>query len=304
MPRRLVPFVVFVLLVLSITACSRKADTPGPEGGPRPEPRGVDSDLNATYTLQVREIQEGDRTEVLRHESTTQTRRGTNGGTDKLERRLEYNEHIEQMPRGAPLPSRLTRTYRVAQKSEKSGSLQPLPFQGKTVAIEKRGAAFSFKVDGKTMPRTDSAELEEEFRQADKVKIEALLPGRPVRVGEEWSVDRAVLRAFGAQSADVDFSKSTLTARLARAYTLDGKQWGQIAFTFDLVIDPDMTGGKIRGVEGTWKIAGTLDVVIDGSATDSIMKGTVKAELAGRHKASESKLEVEGTIEKSVRTVR
>jgi hypothetical protein len=34
------------------------------------------------------------------------------------------------------------------------------------------------------------------------------------------------------------------------------------------------------------------------------MKGTVKAALAGRHKATEAKSEIEGTIEKSVRTVK
>jgi hypothetical protein len=303
MPWRTIPFVLLVTLVLSVPACSKKANTPGGDGG-APVPRGVDSDPNAAYTLQVREIQEGDKTEVVRHEATTQTQRGGTNTVEKLEKRLEYAEHIQLMPPGAPLPTKLTRTYAVAQKSDKSGQLQPLSFHGKTVSIEKSGATYGFKVDGKMMPRTDSAELEAEFSQADKVRIEALLPNRPVKVGEEWSVDRSVLHGFGIRSADVNLAKSSLTARLARAYTLDGKQWGQIAFNFDLVIDPNITGGKIRGLEGMWRIAGTFDVVIDGSASDNIVKGTVKAELIGRHKASESKLEVEGTIEKSVRMVR
>jgi hypothetical protein len=305
MPRRCVPSVLFVPLVLFVTACSKKADAPGPDGGaPRPEPRGVDSDPNAAYTLRVRDIQEGDKTEVVRYESTNQTQRGGTSTTEKLEERLEYTEHIIQMPKGAPLPTRLTRTYTIAQKSDKAGAMQPLPFQDKTVAIEKRGATYSFKVDGKLLPGTDSAGPAEEFRPANKASIEMLMPDRPVRLGDEWSVDRAVLQAFGGVPPNADFAKSKLTARLARAYTLDGKQWGQIAFDFDLVIDPDITGGKIRGLEGMMKIAGTFDVVIDGSAPDSIMKGTVKSELVGRHKASESKLESEGTIEKSVRMVR
>lgn len=303
MLRRALPFVLFVPLVLFTVACSKKPDAPGPDGGAS-APRGVDSDPGAAYTIRVRELQEGDKTDVVRYESTTETRRGGNSGTDKLEKRLEYTEHIVQMPKGAPLPIKLTRTYKVAQKSDKAGLMQPLPFHGKTVTIEKRGSAYGFKVDGKTMPRADSAELDVEFRQADKVRIDALLPDGPVKVGDEWSVDREALKAFGNLSTDVDFAKSKLTARLARAYTLDGQQWGQIAFDFDLVIDPDITAGKIRGLEGTLKIAGTFDVVIDGSARDNIMKGSVKAELAGRHKASESKLEAEGTIERSVRTVK
>jgi hypothetical protein len=292
------------LLLAALIGCSKKsADSPG--GAPVPEPRGVDSDPKALYSLKVRGMQEGDKTEVVRRESTTENRKGGNSGTTKLEKHLEYNEHILKMPGGAHLPTKLSREYKVAQKTDlASAQLQPLSDQGKTVTIEKRGAGYHYTIDGKTPPRADVAEFDAEFRSADKVRIEALLPGEPVKVGDEWPVDRAVLRAFGEMSPDVDFEKSTLKARLARAYTLDGKQWGQIAFDIDLVIDPDITGGKIRGLEGTRKLSGTFDVVIDGTSRDNILKVTVKAALAGRHKATETKSEIEETIEKSVRMVK
>jgi hypothetical protein len=294
---------LFVLLVAFATACSKKPDANGGTGAtPAPQPPGVDSDPNAVYTLAIRGIEPGDTSAVVRRESTTQVVSGGNAGTEKIERRLEYTEHIERMSQA--LPTRVTRKYTVAEKSDKSGQLQPLPFQGKTVVIERRGAGYHFSIDDKTMPKPDAAELEDEFRQADRVKVEALLPGKSVKVGEEWKVDPAVLRAFGELGPNVDLKRSKLVARLARAYTLDGKQWGQIAFDFDLVIDPDITRGKVRGLEGTFRIDGTFDVVIDNTSRDGIMRGTVKASLTGRHKASESRIEMEGTMEKSVRMVK
>jgi hypothetical protein len=303
MLRQLVPFVLLVLVTIS---CSKKTDTPGGNGGgPGPEPRGVESDPNATYTFRIRGVQKDDRTEMARHEASTEIRRGGGNETIKREKRFEYTEHILALPDGAVLPTRLTRNYSIAQSRDvKSGQMQPFAFQGKTVTIEKRGAFYQYTVDGKPLPRTETVELDGEFKIADKVGIDALLPDGPVKVGAHWPISREILVAFGGPFPDVDFSKSMLSGKLTRAYSLDGKQWGQIAFDFDLVIDPDIVGGKVRREEGTLKIAGTFDVVIDGSARDSIMKATVKSVLSGRHKATPTKVEVDATIERTVRTAK
>jgi hypothetical protein len=303
MPRRLSAFAILLLVVVG---CSKKADTPGANGSvPAPEPRGVESDPNATYTFKIRGVQKDDKTEVVRHESSTIIRRGGSNETIKREERFEYTEHILEIPEGATLPSRLTRNYSIAQSMDaKSGQMQPFSFQGKTVTIEKRGASFRYTVDKKPLPQPETLELDREFKNADKVRIDALLPDGPVKVGGHWPISREILRAFGGASPDVDFSKSMLSGKFTRAYTLGGKQWGQIAFDFDLVIDPDIVGGKIRREEGTIKYAGTFDVVIDGSARDSIMKATVKRVLSGRHKATETKAEMDATIERTVRTAK
>ena len=47
-----------------------------------------------------------------------------------------------------------------------------------------------------------------------------------------------------------------------------------------------------------------FDAVIDGSARDSIMKSTVKSALSARHKATETKAEMDATIERTVRTAK
>jgi hypothetical protein len=301
MPRQLV---LFVVLALFLTACSKKAEPP--DGAPAPEPRGVDSDPNAVYSLKIRPVQKGDKTEVVRRESSAEVRRGGANETLKLGKHFEYSEHILEMPEGAPLPTRLTRDYKVAQKimDPKAGELKPLAFEGKTVAIAKRGAFYQYTVDGKPLAQPETIELDAEFRDAEKVKIDTLLPEGPVKIGERWPVRREILQAFGTVSADTDFSKSSLSAVFTRAYTLDGKQWGQITFDFELVIDPSITGGKVRGPEGTLKTTGTFDIVIDGTSRDSIMKGSVKGELAGYHKASAVKSEIDTTFEKTARMVK
>ena len=303
MLRQLVPF---VLLVLLVTGCSKKADTPGAGGSsPAPEPRGAESDPNATYTFKIRGVQKEDKTEVALHELGTEIRRGGSNQTIKREKRLEYTEHILEIPEGATLPSRLTRTYSIAQATDaKSGQMQPYSFQGKTMTIEKRGVFYQYTVDKKPLPQSETLEFDREFKSADKVRIDALFPDVPVKVGEHWPLSREILPAIGIESRDVDFSKSMLSAKFTRAYTIDGKQWGQIAFDVELVIDPDIVGGKIRREEGTVKYSGTFDVVIDGSARDSIMKGTVKSTLSGRHKATETKVDVDATIERTVRTAK
>jgi hypothetical protein len=265
----------------------------------------VESDPNATYTFKIRGVQKDDKTEVARHEVGTVNRRGGSNETIKREERFEYAEHILAMPDSAALPTKLTRNYSIAQMMDvKSAQMQPFAFQGKTVTIEKRGAFYQYTVDGKPLPRTDTRELDDEFKNADKVRIDALLPDGPVKVGEHWPISREILPAFGIPSRDVDFTKSMLSGKFTRAYMLDGKQWGQIAFDLDLVIDPDIVGGKVRREEGTIKYAGTFDAVIDGSARDSIMKATVKSALSSRHKATPTKVEMDATIERTVRTAK
>ena len=130
------------------------------------------------------------------------------------------------------------------------------------------------------------------------------MPDGPVKVGEQWPISREILLAFGADPSSVDFSKSMLSGKFTPAYTLDGKQWGQITFDFDLAINPDVFRGKVRRQDETRKVNGTFDVVIDGSTRDSIMKATYKGSLTTGHKAAETKVELDGTIERTVRTAK
>lgn len=306
MLRRLAPS---VLLVLSLIGCSKKPDAPAGGGGdgatPAAERRGVDSDPNTTYTFKIRDVREGDKSQVVYHEASTENQHSASTSTIKREKRFEYTEEILAMPEGSPIPSRLTRDYAVAQSlDDKSGQMQPYSFQGKTVLFEKGGAFYRYTVEGKPLSRSETMEFDDEFKKAEKARIEALLPDGPVKVGGHWPISREIVPAFGADPSSVDFSKSMLSGKFNRAYTLDGKQWGQIAFDFDLVIKPDVFRGNIRREDETVKVTGTCDVVIDGSARDSILKATVKGSFTGRLKAAKTKVELDGTIERTVRTAK
>ncbi len=123
--------------------------------------------------------------------------------------------------------------------------------------IEKKGSNFQFTINSKADPREDSVELASEFAAQDKFKIDSLLPDHAVKIGESWNVKPDILKAFGDEmAAGIDSTKSRLNARLARAYTQDGQQWGSIAFDFGLVP---------KSAAETMKVAGTFDLVIDGS---------------------------------------
>lgn len=300
MVRRLIAFAVLVLIVIG---CSKKKDDPAGGGGDG----GVDGDPNATYTLKIRAVQEGDKTNVIRSDSTTtETKRGAKTEQFKHEVRFEYFEHILELPAGTTLPTKLTRTYHVARRTDpKSGQLLPLSLNGKTVDIEKKGSSYQYTIDGKRVSREDALELDAEFRNADKIRTEALLPDHPVKVGESWTVPPEILKAFGGDtSAGVDLTKSRLISRLARAYTKDGRQWGSIAFDFDLVLDPKVIGKAGGDAVGTVKIGGTFDIVIDGSARDAVMKGTVKGDVTGKNRGGEFKTTIDGSVEKTVRTAK
>jgi hypothetical protein len=79
-----------------------------------------------------------------------------------------------------------------------------------------------------------------------------------------------------------------------------------MGFEFDLVLDPKGARAKEGGESpGTRRIAGTFDAVIDGSARDSVMKGTVKSEITGKSRGGvDFKTTIDGSMDKTVRTAK
>ena len=220
--RKLIPLAVLIVLFLG---CKKKtADTEGGAGDGK-----TDSDPSATFTLKFRDEQAGDKTEHATTETST-TEIGTDGKSEKQkqDKKLEYTEHIIDMPAGAAKATKLTRAYKVAQGfDKKAGAMKTFPYEGKAVSIEKKGAFYEFTADGKRMDSKDATDLSREFSSQSKSSDDELLPKKPVKVGESWTVDLVALkRLSGNTSLPIDMPKSKLTAKLTRAYTRDGKQWG------------------------------------------------------------------------------
>src|SRR6478735_8160581 len=101
--RRMIPLAVAIVLVVG---CKKKTPSTDNDGG----------DPNATYTIKLREAQQGDKSTNTSHETAALDF----GKGQKLntETKLEYTEHIIEMPAGAAVPTKLTRTYTVAKSSD------------------------------------------------------------------------------------------------------------------------------------------------------------------------------------------
>jgi hypothetical protein len=306
--RKLIPLAVAIVLVLG---CGKKPKDGGDGGGDK-----TDSDPNASYTMKLRAAQQGDKVDVTESESmTNEVTKDGKSETSTRKKRAEYTEHILEMPAGADHPTKLTRAYKVAERTDyKTKDVKALSYQGKTVTIEKdakKGSGpgfgrYKIAVDGKQLDFAEAFEIENEFRDDRKGnELEGLLPKQAVKVGESWTVEPEALKGLtGGMGPGLDKSKSKFTCKLTRAYTTDGKQWGTLSFDFDMVVDVTAASkGKETG-SGTAKISGTLDSVIDGSARDMTIKGTMKASFTATDKGGPAKGSVDGTFEHSVKTVK
>src|SRR5262249_33209296 len=133
---------------------------------------------------------------------------------------------------------KLTRKYTKAQALEE-GKVVKLPYEGKTVVIEKMGDKFRFTIDGgEELTGKDAERLDKEFNAKDKSGLgkkgkdfeKMLLPKGKVAVGESWKIDAAPLLDEIKKSGEivVDADKFSMTARLTKAYPKGGRQFGVI----------------------------------------------------------------------------
>jgi hypothetical protein len=302
--RRLIPLVVALGLVVG---CEKRSDQNSSGGGDGK----IDSDPNAAYTLKLREEEQGDRAEVTVSGSGSSDLRGS-GKIQKQndERRFEYTQSVIELKAGDRQPTKLTRTYKTARGYDpRSNSMKALPYEGKTVTIEKKGPRYEFTADGKQMTPAEIGDLVHEFPKPEKTRPSDLIPKNPVKIGELWTVDAATLKKIaGDVTLPLDLSRSRVTGNLARAYTKDGKQWGVIALNYDLVVDSGAAaGGKPQAggtLTGTLTITGTIEAVIDGSTRDGTTTMTVNIDVTAKGGPAELKRVDSSVQSQTVKTVK
>lgn len=80
----------------------------------------------------------------------------------------------------------------------------------------------------------------------------------------------------------IDKDKSKATGKLIKAYTKDGKQWGTLEYKIDLFV-----AGTERGstLSGNLTLTTTMDVVVDGSATEGAMKNKISGSVEAKNQA-------------------
>lgn len=292
MIRRMIPLVVAIVLVVGCKKSGTTTAPAGEEGG---------GDPNATYTIKVRGPQQGDKVEVV---SKEKTRMGSLKGKEEEgftdEDVAEYTEQIVEMPADAPGPTKVTRIYKVAKKTDfKSKQLKSSSFEGKTLVLEKKGGKYQSLVDGKEVEAFELFKLDGELKGSDDKKmLDILLPTQPVKVGDTWNISSQKLLEDMKlpKSTVVDESKSKLTGKLARVYAQDGKQRGVIELDVRIEVKPD---GKDKKDKGGWlTLTGTVDLVIDGSVPDIKLNLTFKLGANDEEKKDSG---IEMNFEKSVK---
>jgi hypothetical protein len=234
-----------------------------------------------TYTIKIKKSAQGETTLAEKKEhSTEQVKIADNNGNVLKEEDKKHSQHfafketILEKKAGATRPTRIKRHYDTATVTE-NGDKKTLPYQGKTVLIEKKGARYTFKIEGgEELTGDDAKQLSDEFNKKGKLDEETFekmfLPGKAIKVGESWKIDPQLI-AKGLQEEgkmELDAAKTKATGTLTKAYKKDGKQFGVIVLKVDVTPKAFGEGGKNVALQPGAKmtIEFTVDTCIDGTS--------------------------------------
>lgn len=195
--------------------------------------------------------------------------------------------------------TKFLRSYKKASYS-KDGKNLTRSYGGRTLLFEKKDGQYRIGVVGKAdLAADDISNLADVVNQkGDWDAIVAwLAPGRPVKVGEEWKLDPKTVLA-DVTDYKLDPAKSTITAKLTKVLQKEKSQFG--------IIEVE---AKIAAI-GAYEVvtfatpaivehSGTLEVAIDGSSTERIVKHTEVIRGKGAFETAEKK----GTLELDVKSV-
>jgi hypothetical protein len=181
---------------------------------------------------------------------------------------------------------RVKRKYEHAERKIKD-TRETLPFQGKTVLIEKKDGRFQFQIENdEVIEGKDAEELNEEFNKGGlrKFVTDHFLPRKLVKVNEKWTFDVAPLaRAFsGDGKIEIDDAKSTGSGKLLKAYQKNGKQFGVIQVTIEFPVT-QFVGGDDNAKHATKNSKLTIqleaDCCIDGTLDVAVFKGAIRGNV-------------------------
>jgi hypothetical protein len=286
----MVPLATAIVLVIG---CNKKSDESGAGGG-EPAPSGP------PVTIKIRQEQQGDSFTVSTSKASTVSisasgPKGQMAKSKAATEKAEYVETVVQMPAGSDRPTKVTREYRVTEKSADGEPAKAPSYAKKTLVIEKKGSGYTYTVNGTALPQNEAKEFREVYEKPDQLKREDFLPKKAVQVNEKWSLDPSVLKKMGTDSKlPVSAEKSSGTGRLTKTYSKDGQQWGTIEIKVDLVVDGMKDGQTMTGTLGRTM---TLDTAIDGSSLDGTMKVKMNDKFVAKQAAAEVQFETQRDLD-------
>lgn len=257
------------------------------------------------YTLKLYKDKEGDvikKTKVSKSTGSVAFAFGDTKADEKLKGSEDtvYTEEILKWPADAKRATKLQRTYEKVDKTNDKGAEVKSSLVGKTVVVEREKDKATYTVDGKPPTDEQKAELDADFgEKSDKMNKHDLMPAKPVKVGDTWTIDKKkVLEAMGEMKGlKFDEDKSSFTAKLVKADKKDGALHGTIEFTLKFALTDFPLGPNIVPTQPESEMAfkmnvdACLDGTMPGEKMDLTMKLGVKAKLP-----KEDKFELETTI--------
>jgi hypothetical protein len=261
------------------------------------------------YTIKIKKSGQGDVTKQHIEETDKSSSRleGSDGKAlkeTKVEATVtqEYKETILEKVKGKK-PTKLRREYTKAVI--KSGDKEtPLPYQGKTVVIEKKeDGKYHFTIEGdKELTGKDAELLDRSFNKGGNSDEDAMekiiLPKKPVKEGDTWTIDAAdIAKAFekeAVQSVSVDKEKATGKGKLLRAYKEGDRQYGDLEIQLDVPLKGDfpLSPGQSAPIQPGSKITTKVRLnkaCIDGTASDYNAEVSSDTDLTATFKGFDGK---------------
>jgi hypothetical protein len=269
-----------------------------------------------TYTIKIKEPAKGETVQVDAKDTTDSRSKLVDPDgkalldkDDKTVKDSVYTETVLDKEPGKHRPTRLERHYEKARVTA-GGKTRELPYQGKTLTIEKKDGTYHFRIErGEELQGDDAKQLNEEFNRGGEEDFDlqkAVLPGKAVGVNDTWKLDMAPLAATftKATKMQLDADKAAGTGKLVKVYQKDGARFGVMELHLDMPIKEIGEGkGKVALQTGSkWTMDITLDGCIDGSRLDGTRKSLSKIEANGQvplPDGKEAKLTVTATGDSS-----
>ena len=249
------------------------------------------ADDEKTYVIKLKPEMAGDRTKVTKSDVSKNTASievmgQKNDNTEKKTTKFSYTEELLERDVKARVSTKLKRTYTQAEKTV-DGEKTEFSYAKQTVLIKRIDGKFTFTVNGDELDDDEAKDLDEEFNKKDEVPLhdEDLLPKKPVKIGESWVVDTAmVVKSFeSVVPFTLDVDKSKIVGKLLKVYPKDDKQFGTIEMKVTLVVKEfKLDGQEIEMKPGsTMVITSIIDQCIDGTSHAQEEKSSIKMDLTG-----------------------
>jgi hypothetical protein len=198
---------------------------------------------------------------------------------------------------------KFARTYETAKKTV-DGKEKGRSYADRTLLFEE--VAGKHRIGVSAGPALDPEDVAELFRNqkgasATHALLEGLNPGKPVRVGDSWSMP---ITAVFKDAMTADVSKSALTAKLVKVYPKGQSTFGTFEVTARLRITALHDGGVTIPFDPPAACDGKLvfDLAIDGSSSESADRGELTIKGEGRVKVGDDTRRVVVDLRQTGRT--